>query len=227
MKDAGALEDRLGHAFRRPELLEEALTHSSVRGTDNRRNDYERLEFLGDRVLGLVVAEMLWRRFPREPEGALTKRLAQLVRRETLSQVAAELNLAEHIRIAAGAEASQLRHNRSVGADVAEAVIGALYLDGGLEAAASFVRRYWESRLEEAAKPPRDPKSKLQEWAWQRYGAPPRYETVGVEGPDHRRTYRVMVRVKEHEPAEGEGPSKQAAEKAAAAALLVAVGETA
>lgn len=221
---AERLGEVLGHRFKKPELLVEALTHSSAAVA--RTDDYQRLEFLGDRVLGLVIAEMLWRRYPKEAEGALTRRLAELVRRETLVEVCDEAGLGPHIRLSAGERRSGTRASRRLRADVTEAVIGALYLDGGLPAARRFVERLWGARLEAEPRPPKDPKTALQEWAQQQGVGLPRYETVGVEGPDHRRIYKVVAKVEGLEPAEGTGSSKRAAQTAAAAALLGRLGET-
>jgi ribonuclease-3 len=221
---AERLGEVLGHRFKKPELLVEALTHSSAAA--ERTEDYQRLEFLGDRVLGLVIAEMLWRRYPKEAEGALTRRLAELVRRETLAEVCDEAGLGQHIRLSPGERRSGTRASRRLRADVTEAVIGALYLDGGLPAARRFVERLWGARLEAEPRPPKDPKTALQEWAQQQGVGLPRYETVGVEGPDHRRIYKVVAKVEGLEPAEGTGSSKRAAQTAAAAALLGRIGET-
>jgi ribonuclease III len=222
MSPAGELSERLaevlGHRFERAELLLEALTHSSA--ALQRTHDYKRLEFLGDRVLGLVVAEMLWRHYPKEAEGALTRRLAELVRRETLAEVCDEAGLGPHIRLSAGERRSGTRTSRRLRADVTEAVIGALYLDAGLVGARGFVEKYWAQRVKAEPRPPKDPKTALQEWAQQQGVGLPRYETVGVEGPDHRRTYKVVANVAGHDPAEGVGSSKRAAEVNAAATLL-------
>jgi ribonuclease-3 len=227
MSPAGELSERLaevlGHRFRRAELLLEALTHSSA--AVQRAHDYQRLEFLGDRVLGLVVAELLWRSYPKEAEGALTRRLAELVRRETLAEVCDDAGLGPHIRLSAGERRSGTRTSRRLRADVTEAVIGALYLDAGIPAARRFVEKYWAKRVEAEPRPPKDPKTALQEWAQQHGVGLPRYETVGVEGPDHRRTYKVVATVKGQEPAEGVGSSKRAAQVNAAAALLARLTE--
>jgi ribonuclease-3 len=227
MSPAGELAERLGevlgHRFKRTELLAEALTHSSAAVA--RTSDYQRLEFLGDRVLGLVVAEMLWRRYPKEAEGALTRRLAELVRRETLADVCGEAGLDPHIRLSAGEGRSGTRTSRRLRADVTEAVIGALYLDGGLPAARRFVEKHWSTRVAAEPRPPKDPKTALQEWAQRQGVGLPRYETIGVEGPDHRRTYKVVATVKGHDPAEGSGTSKRAAQVNAAAALLLRLDE--
>lgn len=223
------LAELVGHRFAQPALLVEALTHSSAvpnRSNGRRRGcqGYERLEFLGDRVLGLTVADMLWRRFPDEAEGPLTRRHAQLVRKETLAAVAREIGLADHIRLSAGEASAQTRHNESLLADVCEAVIGALYIDGGLTAAERFIRQHWEPRLAAASKPPRDPKTALQEWTQARGYGLPRYQTVRIEGPPHRRVFVVAVEAGELEPAQGSGTSRRGAEAAAAAALLDRAG---
>ncbi len=218
------LADALGHRFEHAELLQEALTHPSVRARRGApKRGYERLEFLGDRVLGLIIAELLWRRFPDEAEGALTRRHTSLVRRETLTGVAKEVGLGSHIVLSAGEEAAGARANPSVLADVCEAVIAAIYLDGGLAAARSFVERWWEQRLTKLGAPPRDPKTALQEWAQARGRALPAYRTVATEGPAHRRTFTVTVTVEGLPPASASGSSKRAAETAAAAAALAAI----
>ena len=229
MKDDTAapppLADALGHDFHHAELLAEALTHPSMRSRRGAaKRGYERLEFLGDRVLGLIIAEILWRRFPEEAEGALTRRHTSLVRRETLAGVAKELELGSYIILSPGEEASGARANPSVLADVCEAVIAALYLDGGLPAARRFVERWWEQRLAKLGGPPRDPKTTLQEWAQARGHALPAYRTVATEGPAHRRTFTVTVTVEGLPPATATGSSKRAAETAAAAAALASLG---
>lgn len=229
MKDAAAalapLADALGHRFDHPELLAEALTHPSARARRGAaKRGYERLEFLGDRVLGLIVAELLWRRFPEEAEGALTRRHTSLVRRETLTSIAKEIGIGEHIVLSSGEEAAGARGNPSVLADVCEAVIAALYLDGGLPAARAFVERWWEQRLTKLGAPPRDPKTALQEWAQARGRALPVYRTVATEGPAHRRTFTVTVSVEGLPSASASGSSKRSAETAAAAAALATLG---
>ncbi|HEX7967001.1 MAG TPA: ribonuclease III [Stellaceae bacterium] len=229
MKDAAAksapLAEALGHKFERADLLAEALTHPSARSRRGTRRGYERLEFLGDRVLGLIVADLLWRRFPEEAEGALTRRHTGLVRREALTEVAKKIGLGEHIIVSAGEETAGARANPSVLADVCEAVIAALYLDGGLSAASRFVERWWEPKLARLGAPPRDPKTALQEWAQARGKALPAYRTVATEGPAHRRTFTVTVTVPGLEPATASGSSKRAAEAAAAAAALAGLGD--
>lgn len=211
----------LGHEFTRRELLTEALTHpSAARRRGSARRGYERLEFLGDRVLGLIIAEMLWRRFPNEAEGELTRRQTDLVRRETLVEVARAIGLGSRLIVSAGENAAGVRDNPSVLADVCEAVVAALYLDGGLTAAANFVARWWEPRLAAAFMPPRDPKTTLQEWAQARGLPLPIYETIATEGPAHRRRFTITVIVSGLPPATATGSSKRAAETAAAAMAL-------
>jgi ribonuclease-3 len=222
IQTAPALAALLDHEFAKPELLREALTHPSARGRRGRDpRGYERLEFLGDRVLGLIVAELLFRRFPKEAEGALTRRHTGLVRRESLTQVAEVAGLGAHILLSPGEDAAGARANQSVLADVCEAVIAALYLDGGLAAATRFVERWWQPQLQAlGAAPPRDPKTALQEWAQGRGLPLPVYKTVGTEGPAHRRIFTVSVTVEGLEPATATGASKRAAEVAAAAVAL-------
>ncbi len=174
-------------------------------------------------MLGLIVAEQLFRRFPKEAEGALTRRHTSLVRRETLTQVAQATGLGAHIILSPGEDAAGARANPSVLADVCEAVIAALFLDGGLAAASKFVARWWRPQLEGmGTAPPRDPKTTLQEWAQARGLPLPDYKTVKTEGPAHRRTFTVTVSVEGLEPATAPGPSKRAAEVAAAAVALSA-----
>jgi ribonuclease III len=220
------LAEALGHQFSRRELLTEALTHPSAtkrRGAG--RRGYERLEFLGDRVLGLVVAELLFRRFTTEAEGELTRRHTHLVRREALAEVARRVGLGPCLIVAPGEEASGVRDNPSVLADVCEALIAALYLDAGLAVATGFIERWWEPRLRALGEPPRDPKTALQEWAQARGLALPLYRTIATEGPAHQRQFTVTVEVAGRPPAMARGKSKRAAETAAAAALLAALPE--
>lgn len=206
----------LGHRFRAPSLLIEALTHPSTGAGVN----YQRLEFLGDRVLGLVIADMLYSRYPTLKEGSLARRLADLVRREALAAVAERIALVPHIIMAKSAEEDGGRAKPAILADVCEAVIGALYRDGGLEAARGFIEKAWVPLLNNAACGGRDAKSALQEWA-QGAGLPtPTYREIGRVGPDHAPSFTVEVEVRGHKPEAGTGPSKRAAEMLAAEALL-------
>ena len=208
-----------GHVFADRSLADAALTHASARGAS--RIDYQRLEFLGDRVLGLIVAEMLYAAFPAASEGELSLRLNALVNAEALAAIADEAGIGELIRAAADVRALSPRKRVNVRADVMEALIAALYLDGGMEAARNFILRWWETRAQAAGAARRDPKTELQEWAHQVSGAVPVYETQRREGPDHDPVFTVVVRVPGREPAEATGRSKREAEQNAAAALLL------
>ncbi|HTH15922.1 MAG TPA: ribonuclease III [Magnetospirillum sp.] len=216
------LAQRLGHRFANPSLLTQALTHPSVvQGRAPRKaTPYERLEFLGDRVLGLVVADMLFHRFPNEPEGALARRHAALVRREALARVAQIIGLPEHLVLSRGEEEAGGRANPGLLADACEAVIGALFADAGFEVAQAFVRGAWTSLMDEAAAPPKDAKTALQEWAQGRGKKLPVYTTVGMDGPPHEPTFKISVEVEGLETVTAQGASKRAAEQAAATAML-------
>jgi len=214
---------RLGHDFARPALLEGALTHPSLAGHRTRKKNtssaYERLEFLGDRVLGLVMAEWLFARFPESSEGDLAKRHAALVNRDALRVVAQEIGLGSYLHLAHGEEAEGARKNIATLPDAMEAVIGALYLDGGLPPSTQFIQRYWQKEIE-IAEAPADPKTVLQEWA-QGHGLPlPQYKVVEHSGPAHAPKFTIEVSVKGHPAAVASGDSKRAAEKAAARALI-------
>lgn len=214
------LIERLGHRFRDTTLLKTALTHSSAAG-----RSYERLEFLGDRVLGLIVADLLIQRFPAEPEGALARRHAALVRRETLAEVALELDLGPHLRLARGEADAGGRENPAILADVCEAIIAALYLDGGLRAARGFVEPLWTPLLESARRPPQDAKTALQEWAQGRGLPLPIYEIVDRSGPDHEPLFTVAVSVEGLPVVTARGRSKRLAEQTAAEQLFARVQE--
>ena len=220
-KGTQPLASALGHDFARPELLEQALTHPSAAG----KTTYERLEFLGDRVLGLVVADMVYRAYPAEPEGALARRFAALVRKEALARIAEAIGLSAHLRVSRGeAEQGGLASSNLL-ADACEAVIAALFLDGGFEAARLFVERWWRPLLAEQTVPPQDMKTALQEWAQGRGLPLPVYRLVGQEGPPHDPVFDIEVSLPGREPARGRGRSRRAAEAAAAELLLVRVKE--
>ncbi|MCS6855172.1 MAG: ribonuclease III [Elioraea sp.] len=215
-----ALAEALDHTFRDHGLLVRALTHRShVKGRKGGIESNERLEFVGDRVLGLLIAEWLVERFPEEREGGLGRRLARLVDRDTLAAVARAIGVGAALSVPAGEEAAGVRDRDSVLADACEALIGALYLDGGLEAARRFVRRHWAGRVERMAEAPRDPKTALQEWAQARGLPLPVYRTVSAEGPSHRPRFTVSVSLGQAA-AEADGTTKREAEKRAAALLL-------
>jgi len=216
-----AVEAILDHRFGDPGLLREALTHSSavVAGRRRRRSN-ERLEFLGDRVLGLVVAERLLHLHPQEPEGDLSRRLEALVRMTTLAEVAETLGIGAHLTLARGEHEGGGRDKPNILADALEALIGALYLDGGLEPARNFVLRHWSERASSAQPAPRDPKMALQEWAQAQGIGLPRYAASAVGGPDHAPSFEATVTLATLGETSGTGGSKRAAEKAAAEAML-------
>jgi len=217
--------ERLGHVFANREGLSRALTHrSAVPGDRAAHESYQRHEFLGDRVLALVVADMLYRAHPKADEGDLARRLNQLVRRETCAEVAAELGLGEAIRLGTGERQSGGRQKEAILGDVAEAVIAAIYLDGGFEAARAFVERHWRPRMEGLSGPLRDAKTMLQEWAQGRGLPTPVYEAIDRSGPDHAPEFTVRVTVGSGPAGEGRGKSKRDAEQAAAQGVLVREG---
>ncbi len=215
-KDLSAwLEKMLGRRPGQPELFERALTHSS-HGPDH----YERLEFLGDRVLGLAMADWLYETFPDEPEGKLSRRLNALVARETCAEVGRELGLAKRMRLGKQARDDGATDSDNVLGDVVEALIGATFLDSGMEAAAGFVRSAWGDRVSIADKAPKHPKSALQEWAAANDRKPPVYSLTGRSGPSHAPRFEVEVAIKGVGAASAEGLSKQEAETEAATKLL-------
>ncbi len=222
--DPKKLMEILDHRFARPALLVEALTHPSIAGR-GRTRDYERLEFLGDRVLGLVIAEMLLNRFSDEVEGALARRLAALVKRETLVRVAGTIGLGRYLVLSKAEEDAGGRGSAAILADCCEAVIGALYVDGGLDPARAFVVKRWGALMEEAVTPPKDAKTGLQEWAQGRGKPLPMYETIAMHGPPHDPIFEVQVGVEGYEPVIARGPSKRVAEQAAASEMLQKVKE--
>jgi ribonuclease-3 len=219
------LEATIGYRFADPDLLERALTHiSALKGAQSRGASYQRLEFLGDHVLGLAISEMLFRAFPKANEGELSRRLADLVRRESCAEVARTIELGAAIRLGASEANAGGRLRIAILADVCESLIGAVFLDGGYKAAADFVERFWADRMRTPARPLRDPKTVLQEWA-QAHGLPtPSYREVERIGPHHDPEFRVAVTLPNREAAEGKGRSKRAAEQAAAAAMLAREG---
>ncbi len=208
----------LDHSYGQPALLDQALTHPSAPGPGGAA--YQRLEFLGDRVLGLVVADMLLAAFPGDDEGALARRHVGLVRSEALARVALDIDLGRYLVLSRGEEESGGRSNPGLLSDALEAVIASLYLDGGMAPAEAFIRRHWTATMEAAERPPEDSKTRLQEWA-QGAGRPlPVYTVLSTTGPAHSPEFEIEVRVEGEAPASALGPSKRAAEQAAAARLL-------
>jgi ribonuclease III len=214
------LSERIGYQFGNEDLFELALSHVSSVRDRGRVASYQRLEFLGDRVLGLAVAELLFAAFPKADEGELSKRLAELVRQETCAEVARAIDLGAAIRLGPSEVNSGGRKRTAILADVCEALIGAVFIDGGYLVAAALVERLWGERLRTAARPPRDAKTVLQEWAQGRGLPTPNYREVGRSGPQHNPMFRISVELPNLAPAEGVGRSKRAAEQAAAALLL-------
>lgn len=212
------LEARIGHTFRTRSLLRRALTHSAPTGEP--QTDNERLEFVGDRVLGLVLAEELFRRFPKDEEGTLARRINSLVSKTACARVASRLDIASVVCAPGkGGAVSQ----RAL-ADICEALIAAIYFDAGLEAAREFVLRHWQDDLVAAEGARRDPKSQLQEWALAWALPVPAYAVSSREGPDHAPLFTVEVTVEGHAPVTGEGATKREAEQAAAEAFLKRMG---
>ncbi|WP_417681950.1 ribonuclease III [Roseibium sp.] len=215
------LARRIQHEFKDPELLNVALTHASALApTDSVTKSYQRLEFLGDRVLGLVVAGMLHNHFPNADEGELARRFNHMVKRETCAEIASELHLGDAMRIGQSEAQTGGRKKAALLADICEAVIAAIYLDGGFEAAENFVTRLWEPRMLSWSGPLRDAKTTLQEWAQSRGLPTPKYDVISREGPDHAPSFVVGVNVKGIATGEGQGGSKRIAEQAAAEAVL-------
>ncbi len=208
----------LGHRFTRPDLLAEALTHRSAAGAKGVGSN-ERLEFIGDRVLGLIVAEWLIERFPNEQEGKLGPRLAALVSKPALAEIAQTHGLAPLLNVAAGESKRGVRNQATVLADALEAIIGALYLDAGLDASRNFLRRVMADVVDKQFIPPKDPKTALQEWVLKRALPLPEYEVVEMSGPSHAPHFVIKVCVGDAS-GRGEAGSKRAAEQAAAQALL-------
>jgi len=215
------LEKSLGHRFKSQALLEVALTHASMRGGKGKCSDNERLEFIGDRVLGLAVAELLNDHFPTATEGELARRYNRLVRGETCAKVARALGLGPHLILSDSEAGSGGRTKNTILADAIEALLGAIFLDAGFDAARGSVRRLWENQSDElntTARP--DAKSALQEWAQGQGLALPQYVEIARKGPDHAPRFTSEVRIAGKAPARGEGASKRSAEQAAARALL-------
>src|SRR5207248_2206840 len=206
------LEERIGYRFTDSSILEMALTHiSALKGARNRAGSYQRLEFLGDHVLGLVISDMLYRAFPKADEGELSRRLADLVRREACADVARAIDLGAALRLGGSEANAGGRRRTATLADVCEALIGAVFVDGGYPAAAALIERLWRERMLKPPRPLRDPKTMLQEWAQGRGLPTPAYREVQRTGPHHNPEFRVAVDVAALQSAEGVGRSKRAA----------------
>jgi ribonuclease-3 len=224
-KSRGALEERIGYHFSDKALLDQALTHiSALASGRNRVGSYQRLEFLGDHVLGLAISDMLFRSFPEADEGELSRRLAALVRRETCAEVARAIDLGPAMKLGNPEIAAGGRKRTAILADVCEALIGAVFVDGGYPPAATLVEQLWQAQMLKPPRPLRDPKTVLQEWAQARGMPTPTYREIDRSGPHHDPEFRVVVEIADRAPAEGNGRSKRAAEQAAALALLTREG---
>ena len=219
-KDRTTLETRIGYKFADKDLLERALTHISALSGGNRAASYQRLEFLGDHVLGLVISDMLYRAFPRANEGELSRRLADLVRKETCAEVARTMDLGPALKLGNSESHAGGRRRTTILADVCEALVGAVFIDGGYKAADELIVRFWKERMLKPLRPLRDPKTMLQEWAQGRGLPTPAYREVERTGPHHDPQFRVAVDLPGLEPAEGVGGSKRAAEKIAASVMI-------
>lgn len=204
-----------GYEFAATSLLDEALTHPSLSGSYN----YQRLEFLGDRVLGLVVATWLLEVHPKDAEGKLNRRFTALVRRETLAEMARKLGLVDRLKLTPGAEAEGTREKEAIQSDVCESIIGAIFLDGGFEAAEAFIRQHWKPLLGAGVKALKDRKTQLQEWCQARAVALPQYREIARSGPDHDPVFTIEAVVDGHGRAEATGSAKRLAEQLAAERL--------
>jgi ribonuclease III len=214
------LETKLGYKFKDSGLLERALTHASVRGGKVARSDNERLEFIGDRVLGLAIAEVLNKQYPEANEGELARRYNRLVRGEACAKVARNIGLGVHLILSESEAESGGRNKTTILADAAEALLGAVFIDGGFEKARAVVSKLWQDQSEPVPEVAVDAKSALQEWAQGQGLALPRYTVVSRKGPDHAPRFTAEVLIAGRAPAQGEGASKRIAEQAAASALL-------
>ncbi len=210
------LEERIGYQFNDIKLLERALTHPSLAGKDNN----QRLEFLGDTVIALVVARIIYNMFPHEQEGELARRQAALVRGETLAQIARNIGLGEHLKVATSEIQSGGRDNSSNLEDALEALIGAIYLDGGIEAVEKFAIPLWSELAKNISSAPKDAKTALQEWAQGRGLPLPVYKVLETAGSAHAPLFTTQVTVQGYEPATAKAASKRAAQQQAAEILL-------
>ncbi len=220
-KDLKAFCDRLGHEFNRPDLLIRALTHSSL--SSETRPDNQRLEFLGDRVLGLVMAEAVLEQDKDAPEGRLAPRFNALVRKETCAEVAREIDLGAVLKLGKSEMKTGGRRKNALLGDAMEAVIAAVYRDAGFDVARELIRRLWGDRVATVEADSRDAKTTLQEWAQARRQTPPAYSEVARSGPDHAPVFTIEVRLQSGQTARAEASSKRQAEQAAAQAMLAKV----
>lgn len=223
--DIAALEERIGHRFGDATLIERALTHvSAVPARGARFDSYQRLEFLGDRVLGLAVSDLLYAAFPKAAEGELSQRLAELVRKETCADVANEWGVGDHVRLGGGEAQTGGAKKVAILGDVCESIVGAVFLDAGFEAVRALVQRSWSERMLKPRHPLRDPKTALQEWAQARGLETPVYREAGRSGPAHAPKFVIEVEISGFAPTQAEGASKRLAEQAAARTFMTREG---
>ncbi len=222
--DLIAFQSRLGYQFKDPRILRTALTHSSMSGPG--REDNQRLEFLGDRVLGLVMAEALLASDTGASEGQLAPRYNALVRKETCADIARELDIGGALKLGRSEQKSGGRRKQALLGDAMEAVIAAVYLDSGFEVAQDLVLKFWGRRVKNVEADARDPKTSLQEWAQARGMTPPAYDQIARSGPDHAPEFTIEVRLQSGQTASATAGSKRQAEQMAAKTLLAAVDET-
>lgn len=215
-KPAQLIKKLAGYTFTQTSLLDEALTHPSLSGNYN----YQRLEFLGDRVLGLVVSTWLLEEYPSEAEGKLNRRFTALVRKETLAEMSVKLGIDKALKLTPGAEQEGTRDKEAIQADVCESFIGALYLDGGFDAASTFIREHWKPLIGAGPSAFKDSKTILQEWCQARSIAVPSYNVVEQTGPDHNPIFTIEVSIVDHGAARASGSAKRIAEQAAAQELF-------
>lgn len=221
--DIKEFQERIGYTFSKDELLKRALTHSSL-SNDSKIGDLERLEFLGDRVLGLLTAEALWRKYPDLQEGELAPRLNALVRKETCAKASIALGLDKLVRLSTQEEEAGGRKKKAILGDVCESFLGALYIDGGLDAARKAYDLFWIENFEALMKRHRDAKTTLQEWSQEKKIGAPSYEVTSSDGPAHAPAFTVAVYVGDYRSITGEGRSKREAQMEAASAFLVREG---
>ncbi|WP_417317551.1 ribonuclease III [Emcibacter sp.] len=216
-----SLYKTLKYEFRDEDLLRQALTHPSLEGPVS----YQRLEFVGDRVLGLLIAEWIYERYPHVDEGGMASRHTNLVRRETCAEAAEKMGLAEYILMAKSTEDTGGRRRATILGDVCEALLGAMYLEGGLDVCRKLIRTHWKDFIDQDGLAVRDAKTRLQEWAQSRKISTPNYVTLGREGPAHEPLFTIAVRLNGMGEQVGQGGSKREAEQAAAARMLEAIEE--
>lgn len=224
LKSLYSLEERIGYKFKEHVMLERALTHTSANNEKYSLNHYERLEFLGDRVLGLCISCMLFEKFKKADEGELSLRYNALVRGSMLVEISDEIKLHEFIRTGDDLKMITSKRMQSIRADVMESLIASIYLDGGLDAAQTFIERFWKERLEDSKNARRDSKTELQEWAHARGFETPKYTQKERTGPDHDPEFTVSVKVQGKIACDGQGSSKRIAEQAAAKEMLIREG---